>query len=334
VTNLDEPAEPEARTLTRHPGSVLRVLHCQERRLFATVHGSDMDHATTAARHQSPGKVSSVIIWDAATCREVGTLRLPDEGRGDCHDIALDSRFRRIALTRDDGTIEIRDTATLQLVRLLKGHQGFAWRVAFSLDGRLVASSGRDATVRVWDAESGKQILALPGVSDLITSLDFSRDGQRLAMAGANFDLIKPQIVRIWDVPSGSLVAQPGDSFDYATMAFHLDGRRLARSMGAGVFILETVSGRELFRLGWHTGSVTGMAFSPDGLRLASAAQDGTIKLWDVATGREILNLLHGREERLTGVSFSPDGFQIVSTSESGTVKVWDATPLPVHAGG
>jgi WD40 repeat protein len=71
------------------------------------------------------------------------------------------------------------------------------------------------------------------------------------------------------------------------------------------------------------------MGFSPDGRRLASAAHDGTVKLWDTATGREILTLLHGSNELLTAVSFSPDGRQIVSTSMSGTVKVWDATPLP-----
>ena len=78
---------------------------------------------------------------------------------------------------------------------------------------------------------------------------------------------------------------------------------------------------------------ILSMAFSPDGRRLASAAQDGTVKLWETATGREILTLVHGRDELLTGVSFSPDGRQIVSTSKSGTVKVWDAMPLPEPSG-
>ena len=82
-----------------------------------------------------------------------------------------------------------------------------------------------------------------------------------------------------------------------------------------------------------HTNAIGGAVFTSDGHRLASAGRDGTVKLWDAATGREILSLHHGSGDQLNGVSISPDGWQIVSVSKSGTIKVWDATPLPESSG-
>jgi WD40 repeat protein len=309
------------------------VFHCQERQLFATVNGSDMDHSTSAVGLQRPGLVESVTVWDSTTGQELRTLAAPDPSTGPCHDVAFDAGFSRIAWARGNGSIEIRDATTDRTIHSLVGHKEFVWRVAFSPDGRLVASAGRDAKLRVWDAGTGRLIHVLPGFSDLIVDLSFSPDGRRLALAGADFDLIKPEIARVWDVATGRQVAELGESFDYATMTFHPDSRRLARSLGADIQILEVAGGPNLLHLRGHTEVIMSMAFSPDGLRLASAARDGTIKLWELQTGREVLTLLYGRGELLTGLSFSPDGRQVVSVSMSGTVKVWDATPLPVNAG-
>jgi WD40 repeat protein len=136
-------------------------------------------------------------------------------------------------------------------------------------------------------------------------------------------------VLRVWEVATGKSLGTLGESFDYETMAFHPGNLGLARSVGAEIFVLDATTGHEIRRLRGHTEVVTAMGFSPDGRRLASAAHDGTVKLWDTATGREILTLLHGRDELLTGVSFSPNGLKIVSTSMSGTIKVWDAMPMP-----
>ncbi len=69
------------------------------------------------------------------------------------------------------------------------------------------------------------------------------------------------------------------------------------------------------------------MTFSPDGRRIASASDDKSVKVWDVATGQEALTL-KGHTDGVTGVTFSPDGRRIASTSWDSTVKVWDARPV------
>jgi WD40 repeat protein len=94
------------------------------------------------------------------------------------------------------------------------------------------------------------------------------------------------------------------------------------------VLVLDAESGRQVCPpLKGHTGALSSLSFSPDGKRVATGGQAGTVKIWDVATGQETLTLKGIGV--LTGLAFSPDGRCLISAHMGGTVRIWDATPLP-----
>ena len=106
-------------------------------------------------------------------------------------------------------------------------------------------------------------------------------------------------------------------------VAFSPDGKRLAVATGAGIWIYDAKTYREMALLAEHTGVVRAVAFSPDGRTLASGAQDETVKLWDLKTGH--VTTFAGHQRGVESVAFSPDGKMLAAGTESSTVNLWDA---------
>jgi WD40 repeat protein len=237
------------------------------------------------------------------------------------------------------GNISPTLTSTIRLtVCTLSGHRHYVFSVAFSPDGKLLASGSWDGTIKLWDTATGRELRTLSGYTGYVRSVAFSPDGKILA-SGSDDNTIK-----LWDVATWTeLRTLSGHTGGVGSVAFSPDGRILASgSYDKTIKLWDVATGTELRTLSGHTSGVESVAFSPDGKVLASGTcgkwepyyyggylcDQGEIKLWDVAKGTEIRTLSgHTRTSfsaKVNSVAFSPDGKILASGSDDDTIKLWD----------
>ncbi len=203
-------------------------------------------------------------------------------------------------------------------VLALRGHETEVWSLAFTLDGRTLASSGDDHSIKLWDVRTGSLKTTLEGHSALVTAIAISPDGRTLA--SASFD----ETVRLWDLPDGRLRSVlRGHSDRVRALAFSPDGRHLA-SGGSDrtVRLWDVGTSRSAGTLEYHQGFVRALAFAPGGKFLMSSGEDRALVVWDFA-GRRPLHALECPKHAIA-LAFSPDGLSLVSGDEAGNLLVWD----------
>jgi WD40 repeat protein len=211
-------------------------------------------------------------------------------------------------------------------MRSFEGHTEGVKSIVFSPDGTIVATSSFDNTVRLWELATGRELGKIEGL--YIEKVTFSPDGQ--AFATAYFDHGYSTI--IWDFPR--LLIEGAYSLEEAVIVdggpgvvFSLDGQQFVTaeeriSIWSAPGIASGGPPQKIQTLIGHPGLVQCLALTPNGLILASGARDRTIKLWDTATGRELVTL-GGHEDRLHSLAFSPDGSILASAADDGSVRIW-----------
>ena len=217
------------------------------------------------------------------------------------------------------------------------GHEPRSLSVAFSRDGRRLATGDWRGSVKLWDVEIGgglplRTLTQSPEVRHPACALAFNHDGSRLA--SASFE----RRVDVWNTTTGEQVHTLPHSHGLAQcVAFSLDGQRIASSgEDKTVHVWDAATGREVLGLRGHSGQCGCVAFSPDGHRLASASLDKTIRVWDAIPmvgqkGQEILTFT-GHENEIWSLAVSPDGDKVVSAGFSMPAQVWDAKTGAVSA--
>ena len=207
-----------------------------------------------------------------------------------------------------DGNLSVRDVATgQQVARVQLGGAGQTKGLAFSPDGRWLASTTPEFHVYLWDVRTHQPTKPLTGHTGEVFCVTFSRDGRRLASASLD------RTVRVWDVEKGDCQAiLRGHTDDVFTAAFDPSGTLLATAgRDRSVWLWDLARGEEVARLPGHTSYIWSLAFSPDGATLASGSGDSTVRLWDTAPlrtryqARREAEALRPAAERLVGQLFA-----------------------------
>jgi WD40 repeat protein/beta-lactamase regulating signal transducer with metallopeptidase domain len=191
--------------------------------------------------------------------------------------------------------------------------------VAYSPDGRLLATSGEDSAIVVRDPSTGSVKARLEGHTDAVTCLAYSPDGSILASAGYD------RTVRFWDASTGhALSTLQGHASWIFALAFAPDGKTLA-SAGSDktVRLWDVAQARPKATLTGPNSSIRALAFAPDGKTLASAGSDRVATLWDLASLVPTASL-KGHRGTIRALAFSPDGKTLASAGEDAEVRLWD----------
>ena len=268
-------------------GEKKTTLKLQTQRAASIVYSPDGNTIATARKSDN-----TVYLWDAATGKSNGTLERY-AGKDNIRSFVYSPDGNTIATAggRNDDTLQLYDTQTGKHKATLTGHTQAVNSVAYSPDGKTIASGSMDGTVQLWDAAIGKQKARLKHTSGILSlipwyyvpvnSVAYSPDGNTVAVASWDRKL------RLWDTRTTKLK----------------------------------------FTLTGHTGLIDSIVYSPDGKTIATAAgwKDNTVRLWDAVTG-ETKAVLTGYTH-INAVAYSPDGNTIATGGDyrSNSLQFWDA---------
>ncbi len=273
----------------------------------------------------STGVDRTVRLWDIETLDQTCTL---ETNHVFASSIDWSSDGRSLASSGQDWRISIWELSSGQLSRTLEaGHEFDATSairsIQWSPDDTRIATAGHDNTVRIWDSNTGKLAATLLGHDRRVVSVNWHPDGNRLASGDVG------GITKIWDIAlDKELATFPGNE-SIRALQWSPDGTRLASLAAdhAGRFVtIRSTDGMQVEQtLRGHTERIRSICWSPDGTQLATASNDGTLRLWDVATGNMIGQPMQ-HSGYVTSVDWSPDldKPRICTATNAGAVHIWD----------
>jgi WD40 repeat protein len=313
--------------------------------------------ASTAAVTRDKTAGTEVKLWKPESNEAQSTFWLP--GQVGALAIGAEGKSLALGLTRG-GAPEVRlwrvaDPREPKEVHNLGGYAAVVAELALDPAGKMLVTAAGDNAVRLWDLDSGKERVEHQGQRGPVLGVAFAPDGRALAFSNGSPD----QGVRLWDPATGKERALHKGGWAPA-LAYLAGGKVLAASAPGAVTLLDAGTGREratvrgrwavapdgsvlatvgpdeqslqlwdgaardkeIGTLPGHAKAVKSLAFAPDGRLLASGAEDGEVKLWDLST-RRARQMLPGLKGPVVCLAFAPDG-RLLAASGQGVVKLWE----------
>jgi WD40 repeat protein len=239
------------------------------------------DGALVAAGGGTPGAFGEIVVFDA----ESGAVRHRLDGHRDyVYHVAFNHDGSRLATCGYDKSIRVWDTASGRTIGVLKEHTEAVYAVAFSPDGALLASAAADRSVKVWSVADGVRLYTITDPTDAVLSLAFRPGTRVLAAAGQDKRL------RVWDIGDTAarlVFSAPAHRAAVLRVAFSADGATLA-STGTDrqVRLWDATTWQPLRTLDAQSDWAQAIAFSPDGQLIAVGRYDGTVSIYEAASGR------------------------------------------------
>jgi WD40 repeat protein/serine/threonine protein kinase len=295
-------------------------------------------------RLASGGREPVVRLWDADTGKELANLLGHTNA---ITTVAFSPDGGTLASGSGDGSVRLWDMsrvpssppagrpARLDERTVLQGKQGTVYCVAFSPDGKTLATADQDGTLQLWNVRAGTRRAVLRGHTGKVRAVAFAPDGKTLASGGDD------GTIRLWDMTEGEPPANERavgrERSPVLSLAFAPDGKTLVSGgQGAVVRRWDVATAAELTHV--EQGSpVQAVAFNHDGRRLLTGTLQGVIKLWDTATGKPDATLVDTHElAGVMAVAWEPRGGRLAVGTGDGIVRLWDAgspaerEPLPL----
>jgi WD40 repeat protein len=267
----------------------------------------------------------TLCFWDVASGKKLIA--------GGGHEVGLAgvalSADARLVFTTDSGRVNsgnaIRqwDAATGRELGRLPG-LGFITGPALSPDGRFLAAGNVDGTIHLWDPGTRREVRTLTGHKGRVESVAFAGDSRRLASLGAH-----DRTIRIWDAATGRQLREIAGSQQFPVIggiALTPDGKTIIQGGDAkpSLVLWDVATRKRLDRFADPGGPVMGIALSPDGRTLASSAFPGVLRIWDMASGKEV-GSIPGSNPALP-LAFSPDGRMLATCGLDKVVRLWEVT--------
>jgi WD40 repeat protein len=221
----------------------------------------------------------------------------------------------------NDTSVLLWDVENGQKLHRFRGHRTVVNCVAFSPDGRRIASGGRRGAICLWDGTFLTAIRQFQRTGQAVWTLAFSPDG-RLLLSGGD-----ERAISLWNVREGRCLRRfEGHRNGVNSVAFSPDGRRaLSGSFDNSIRLWDVETGQMLRSLEGHAQAVLSVAFTPDGNQAVSGSVDRTVRLWDLEHGQEVRRL-KGHGNRVNSVAVASEGRFVLSGSGDKTVRLWDLT--------
>ncbi|MCL2211012.1 MAG: caspase family protein [Treponema sp.] len=286
---------------------------------------SGHSEAVSSVAYSSDGRwiVSSSLdkklkLWDVDTGREIRTFSGHSEA---VFSVTFSSDNRQIISYSSDNAIKLWDTTTGKEIKTFYIQSFRVNSIAFSSDSKQIVSGSSDNTIKLFDTATGKEIRTFSCNQSLEFSVALSSDGKQIISSGN-------KTIKLWNAQTGQEIK----TFSGGSGIFSSDGRQVVNifhdnkyNYSVELRDVRTYLVTRTFSIGYHEFLDT-VVLSQDGKNMVVGSNytmdSGTIKLWDVSTGREIRTFNHSG--RVSSLAFSSDGKQILSGSSSGAISLWD----------